>query len=123
MKSTLFTLALAFAFSFACVARADSLDDIKNRMKGRKDAVAKLLATTNAGENNAGYLQKLNDITDAETKTLGDENADRKQVYAAISKETGENEANVGKKRAKQIADNAPAGTMLQKPDGTWYKK
>ena len=121
MKTTLLTLALAFAFVFA--VRADTAEDIQNRMKDRKDAVAKLLATTNVGENNAGHLQKLEEISEDETKTLTDENADRKKVYAAIAKQTGATETDVGKQRAKQIAERAPAGTMIQQSDGTWKKK
>ena len=123
MKKTMTTLALALAAAFATVARADEAADIKQRMLDRKDAVAKLLATTNAGENNAGYLQRLEDITDAEAKTLADENADRKKVYAAIAAKEGANEANVGKARAKQIAEKAPAGTMVQDTAGAWAKK
>ena len=121
MKTTLLTL--AFAFLCASAVRADTTEEIQNRMKDRREAVAQLLATTNAGENNVGFLQKLNDISDDETKTMTDENADRKMVYAAIAKQTGATEVNVGKQRAKQIAERAPAGTMVQQADGTWKKK
>ena len=121
MKKMLMMMALATAF--ACATRADEMDKIKESMRNRKDAVTKLLATTNAGENNAGYLQKLNEISAAEAKTLADENADRKKVYAGIAKEQGANEANVGKQRARQIADRAPAGTMIQDASGAWKKK
>ena len=121
MKNTLLTLALAF--SCALAVNANTREEIQNRMRDRKDAVAKLLATENAGENNAGFLAKLNDISADETKTMTDENADRKQVYALIAKDTGSTEADVGKRRAKQIADNAAAGTMIQDAAGNWKKK
>ena len=121
MKTTLLSLALVSAFAFG--ALANTADEIKDRMAKRKDAVAKLLATTNAGENNAGFMEKLKDISEDETKTMTDENADRKKVYAAIAKQTGSTEENVGKQRAKKIAENAPEGTMVQQADGTWKKK
>ena len=121
MRTTLLTLALAF--SCALAVNADTREEIQNRMKDRRDAVAKLLATTNAGENNAGYLQKLNEISEGEAKTLAEENADRKKVYISISKQEGANEADVGKRRAKQIAERAAAGTMIQDAAGNWQKK
>ena len=123
MKNTLMMMA-ALSLAFVCAARADDgLDKVKESMRARRDSVAKLLATTNVGENNAGYLQKLKDISDGEAKTLADENADRKKVYAAIAKAQGAAEADVGKQRAKQIAEKAPAGTMIQDAAGAWKKK
>ena len=122
MKTTL-TLIAAAVCAFAFAARAQSLDDTRERMKNRREAVAALLATANAGENNAGYLEKLKDVSEGEAKTLAEENADRKAVYAGIAKETGSTEANVGRQRAKQIAERAPAGTMVQDADGKWRKK
>ena len=119
----IFLTAMAVSLAFVCAAHGGDLDGVKESMRARKDAVAKLLATANVGENNAGYLQKLESISEAEAKTLADENADRKVVYAGIAKEQKVNAADVGKRRAKQIAENAPAGTMLQDADGTWKKK
>ena len=114
---------LGVACAFALSVNAGVKEDTQERMKNRKEAVTALLATTNVGENNAGYIEKLKDVSEEEAKTLTDENADRKIVYALIAKETGSTEANVGKQRAKQIAERAPEGTMVQDADGTWRKK
>ena len=118
-KFAAFALAVAFAFA----AFAETAEEIQNRMRARKDAVVALLATTNAGENNTGYIEKLKDVSDAEATTLAEENADRKKVYAAIAKKENTTEAEVGKRRALQIAERAPAGTMIQDADGAWKKK
>ena len=121
MKRIFYTL--AFAAAFASSALADTADEIRQRMRDRKEAVAALLATANIGENNAGFLQRLKEASAAEDKTLAEENADRKKVYAAIAKRTGANEADVGKQRAEKIAENAPAGTMVQDAEGAWKQK
>ena len=121
MKTTLLTLALLFSCTLA--VNADTREDIQNRMKDRRDAVVNLLATASVGENNVGFLQELKKVSEADTQTVTDENADRKQVYALLAKETKTTEANVGKQRAKQIASRAPAGTMIQQADGKWKKK
>ena len=123
MKNVICMTVAALSLAFVGAARADDLDKVKESMRARKDAVAALLATTNVGENNAGYLEKLKDISAKEAGTLADENADRKKVYAGIAKEQGSSEANVGKQRAKQIAERAPAGTMVQDAAGAWKKK
>ncbi len=121
MKATLF--ALAFSCLFVVAARAASLEEVQQNMKDRKPAVTKILATANVGENNGGFLQKLKDISADEAKTLTDENADRKFVYAAIAQKTSSTESQVGRQRAEKIAESAPAGTMIQQADGTWKKK
>ena len=123
MKNTIWMMAAAFLLAWGGAARAEDLENVKESMRARKDAVAALLATANVGENNAGYLEKLKDISDAEAGTLAGENADRKKVYAEIAKEQGTTEAKVGQQRAKQIAERAPAGTMIQDAAGVWKKK
>ncbi len=51
------------------------------------------------------------------------ENADRAEVYAAIARKTNTTPELVGQHRADHIARQAPAGTWLQDPSGTWYRK
>ena len=122
MKTTLITLALAFSCALA-VNAADTREKIQERMKDRKDAVTELLAAAKVGENSAGFLVELKKISEDETATMTGENADRALVYAMIAKEQKSTEDKVGKQRAKQIADRAPAGTMIQQADGKWKKK
>lgn len=118
------TLATAALLALTLAANAgNTREEIQQRMKDRKDAVEKLLAANTVGENNTGYLEKLKDISADETKTVAAENADRKTVYTNIAKKRGTPADQVGKQRAKKIAENAPAGTMLQQDDGAWKKK
>ncbi len=95
--------------------------ELKDRLIARRPLVAALLADGTVGENNQGFLdfrgpKKQADVVDAENK-------DRAAVYQFISKKAGTTPDLVGQRRAAHIAESAPAGTWLQKPDGTWYQK
>lgn len=103
--------------------RAQNLDEIKQRMKDRLDSVEALKIAKTVGEDSKGYLQAVGDISATDKAIVEAENADRKLVYAAIAAKTGATPDDVGKSRAKTIAQSAAPGVMLQAPDGTWYEK
>lgn len=112
------------AACIAFVAQAQDLDAVQERMKTRKDDVSTLLASKTIGENNQGYLEVLKPATDRkQDKTVTDENADRKVVYTAIATKTGAKSEVVGRSRAKDVAEKAKSGTMIQKADGSWAEK
>jgi len=103
--------------------QAQDLGELKQRMKGRLDRIEALKTAKTVGEDSNGYLQALANATDADKAIVATENADRKAVYAAIAAKTGATPEDVGKSRAKTIAQSAAPGIMLQAPDGAWYEK
>jgi uncharacterized protein YdbL (DUF1318 family) len=70
-----------------------------------------------------GCLEALAALAPADAKTVAEENADRQAVYAAIAAKNGAAAEAVAQQRAETIARTAPAGTMVQAPDGKWTEK
>jgi len=107
--------------AFLALAGPAAAGGIKERMAARLPVVDDLKARQVVGENNQGFL----DFVGAPEKAdiVAAENADRKEVYAAIAAKTGTNPEVVGQRRAIQIAQQSRPGVRLQKPDGTWYTK
>lgn len=116
-KKYLFTIIALVACLLATTALAGG---IKDRMIQRKPAVDALLAQGAAGENNIGLLEAR---TGQGADVINAENADRSKVYSAIGQKTGASPTVVGQRRATKIAQQAPAGTWLQNPNGQWYQK
>jgi len=114
----LFLLLISFLLSATCQAN----DDIKGRMKARLPALAALKDQGIIGENKAGYLD-FRKADKSQESLIKEENDDRRKVYTAIAKQQGADVDLVGSRRALQIAQQASAGTWLQKDDGTWYQK
>ncbi len=96
---------------------------LKKRMEARRPAVDALLAKGAAGENNQGFLAPRGALHPDEEKILREENRDRREVYQAIARKTGESAAAVGRHRAAQIAKRAKPGVWLQDARGKWYQK
>lgn len=118
------TSILSIALLALCLnLQAQGLDELKQRMKSRLDQVETLKTAKTVGEDSNGYLQALANATDADKAIVEAENADRKLVYDAIAAKTGASTEDVGKNRAKKIAETAAPGIMLQAPDGTWHEK
>ncbi|RJX34601.1 MAG: DUF1318 domain-containing protein [Desulfurivibrio sp.] len=114
----LFLLLVSLLLAATCQAE----DEIKSRMKARLPALVALKAQGIIGENKSGYLEFRKADKSQET-LVKEENEDRRKVYTAIAKQQGAGVDLVGARRALQIAQQAAAGTWLQKPDGTWYQK
>ena len=110
-------------FALASLVSAQSANDLKNRIAERKPAVDQLLNSQIVGENNSGFLQALGNLSTAQTEIVVKENADRKAVYQLLANQTGASVELVGKRRALQIHEIAPKGTMIQSPDGQWSAK
>ncbi|MEW6521010.1 MAG: YdbL family protein [Thermodesulfobacteriota bacterium] len=114
----LFLLLVSLLLAATCQAE----DEIKSRMKARLPALVALKAQGIIGENKSGYLEFRKADKSQET-LVKEENEDRRKVYTAIARQQGAGVDLVGARRALQIAQQAAAGTWLQKPDGTWYQK
>ncbi len=99
-----------------------SIAGVKQRMKARVTAIAKLKTAKAVGEDKQGYLTVLKPSVEV-NKLVQAENADRAAVYAFIAAKTGSTAARVGAKRAQAIAGAALPGVMIQARDGTWYEK
>jgi len=113
---------IAMAALALCLLTGPALaQGIKERMLERLPTVTELLAEGVVGENNRGFLEFRGPAKQADV--VGAENADRTQVYAAIARQTSTSPELVGQRRADHIARQAPAGTWLQDPSGTWYRK
>jgi uncharacterized protein YdbL (DUF1318 family) len=106
----------------AGVAAAQSLSDIKERMKDRLPEISDLKARGIVGENNTGFLEFVGDKKEKEGVVEG-ENADRAAVYQHIAQQQGASAALVGKRRAAQIRQTAPSGVWLQDENGEWFQK
>ena len=95
---------------------------LKEQMKARQPKIIALKADGIIGENNRGYLEYRGE-KEPRKGLMETENHDREIVYNAIAKQQNTNAENVGRRRAAQIAEKAPAGTWLQNAKGEWYRK
>lgn len=126
MKFSLFSrvalLAAAMVFG-SVVVRAEDLGAVKARMEQRIAPLNALKDRGVAGENNQGFLEARGNASASDHQLIGQENADRRTVYAAIAAQTGATPDAVGRHRAQQIAAIARPGHWLQDPNGTWRQK
>jgi uncharacterized protein YdbL (DUF1318 family) len=125
MKTLFFrTCLVLFSFGLfaATAARAEDLGAIRARMAERLPKIDTLKASGAVGENNRGLLEVRDGGGDS-ASVVSEENADREKVYAAIAQQAGSNADQVGRQRAKKIAENSASGVWLQKEDGSWYRK
>ena len=95
---------------------------LKEKMKARQPQIIALKAKGTIGENNRGHLEYRGE-KEPTKGLLEEENQDRRTVYTAIAKQQNTSAENVGRRRAAQIAERAPAGTWLQNAKGEWYRK
>jgi uncharacterized protein YdbL (DUF1318 family) len=112
------------ALAFGTVAmRAQDLNTVKARMEQRLGAVNAMKDRGVAGENNRGFLEARGGAAGGDQRVIGEENADRRTVYAAIAAQTKATPDAVGRQRAQQIAAIAQSGHWIQDPNGTWRQK
>ncbi|MBN2808723.1 MAG: YdbL family protein [Deltaproteobacteria bacterium] len=117
-------MTLSLIFLFTLILTGPSLaDSLKERMKNRLPQITALKAQGVIGENNRGFLESRGSTNAAAQNIMEADNQDRAAVYDAIARQQNTNAANVGRRRAAQIAEIAPAGTWLQNDQGQWYRK
>jgi len=120
---SLFAFAALLATVVATNLHAADLGAVKQRMAQRLSTVDALRDRGAVGENNRGFLEARGTLSAAENQTMADENSDRGAVYAALAQQTGSSADQVGRARAKQIAQGSKPGVWLQRESGDWYKK
>ena len=116
-------LVFAGILSVPAALRAQDLGVIRARMEQRLADVNAVKGKGAAGENNRGFLEARGSPAPADQQVIQAENADRRQVYAAIAAETGSSADEVGRQRAVQLAGLARPGHWVQGADGSWKKK
>lgn len=122
--SLLLALLVFCSLSLApAVLRAQDLGAIRARMEQRLTDLNGVKNKGVAGENNRGYLEARGAPSSGDQQVIQAENADRRQVYAAIASETGSSADEVGRKRAAQLAELARPGHWVQGADGSWRRK
>jgi uncharacterized protein YdbL (DUF1318 family) len=119
----LFTLAVISLPVATPGLRAQDLGAVKQRMAQRLPQVDALKDRGAVGENNRGSLEARGPLSGAENGTVSAENADRAAVYSALAQKTGSSADQVGRARAKKIAETSHAGVWLQDENGRWYRK
>jgi len=101
--------------------RAEDLGSVKARMEQRLAQVRTLKAQGAVGENSRGFLE-VRRGGDAGS-VVAAENADREVVYEALAKRAGTSAEQVGKARARKLAQVANPGDLIQDEGGQWVKK
>ena len=117
-SSVFFILALGFVAPL----RAEDLGAVKARMEQRLAQVKTLKSQGAVGENNRGFLDVRGSGGDAGA-VVAAENSDREVVYASLAKQTGTSAEQVGKARARKLAQGANPGEWIQDESGQWKKK
>jgi hypothetical protein len=127
MKSSHFLritlLLVAMLLGSTAMRAAEDLGAVKARMEQRIAPLNELKGRGVVGENNQGFVEARGNATPADKNLIGQENADRRTVYAAIAAQTGATPGAVGKHRAQQIASIALSGHWIQDPSGAWRRK
>jgi uncharacterized protein len=114
------------AFVLAATApplHAEDLGAVKQRMAQRLPAIDSLKDRGAVGENNGGHIEARGALSQDEHGVVAAENSDRSAVYAALARQTGSTVEQVGRTRARQIAQNSKPGVWLQDEAGRWYRK
>ncbi len=128
MKTTNWTLILSFAilaFGLSTESAFAQNDEqsVKQRLLERVGAVDALKISGAVGENNKGYLEQRANLNPAQTKTMNEENADRRTLYTILAKRLGLSVAVVGQGRAESIRKKSASNVWIQDPSGNWSKK
>lgn len=125
IRWTLPILAALFALVLSPqVAQAQNDENaIKQRILQRVSAVDSLKIEGLVGENNKGLLEQRAMLAPPQTKTMNEENADRKALYAILAKRLGLSVTVVGQGRAESIRKKSASGVWIQEPSGKWIKK
>jgi uncharacterized protein len=101
----------------------ESAAELRQRMEHRLPAVDEMKSQKIVGENNRGFLEVRGDASGEQRETVDAENRDRTAVYAMIAEQTEATPEQVGRARARRIAELSAPGVLLQAEDGSWYEK
>jgi uncharacterized protein YdbL (DUF1318 family) len=105
---------------------------IKESLKARFDRLLPYYDAGRIGEANTGYLEALKEEglglqeRAGLRKLVGDENKDRRDLYAEVAKALDIDAGQIGRIEkifAEQWIGQARPGWMIQRPEGAWVKK
>lgn len=123
MKRLIFFFFTLAVFSAIPAAEARDPHAAQERMRERLTQVDAMKRARLVGENNLGLLEARREITAAQQRIVREENQDRRLIYEAIAARQGVTWEQVGKLRARQIAERSARGILLQNEKGEWYEK
>jgi uncharacterized protein YdbL (DUF1318 family) len=110
-----------------CVtAQAATKEELRARFKDRYPQIQQLKTDGKIGETSAGYVEAVKPefAKDQAVKQLVDqENADRRELYQLLAKDTGTTAGQVAKNNAVRNFERAKSGEWLKGDDGAWKKK
>ncbi len=98
-------------------------ESIKQRLLERVESVDALKLSGAVGENNKGFLEQRAMLNPEQTKTMNEENADRKALYTILANRLGLSVTVVGQGRAESIRNKSAPGVWIQQPNGQWTKE
>jgi len=119
-------LCAAILGAVATVARADTKEEIVDRMAKRLDTVKKHKADGKIGETFDGLVDavKAESLDDKALKKLvDDENADRKKFYALGAEKLGTTPEKFALSAGKRTFRDAKPNEWLKPKDGKWVQK
>ena len=118
-----FLILIVIGMAMPAVTSAAPIDDAKEGIRNRFDAVMDLKHKGLAGEGNDGFLAVRGSLDATQQKTLQDENGDRRVLFRELAKMDNSTPEGVAKVFAKRTIERQPAGVWVQDDDGDWYKK
>lgn len=102
----------------------DFPSDVKAAIERRKERRLTLTsweAKGAIGENTRGLVEVKDASAGSEVSNLvQEENSDRNSIYNYVASKNGASEDETGKLFAKRIQADAPQGTPIEAPDGSW---
>jgi uncharacterized protein YdbL (DUF1318 family) len=123
-KLKFFLASLVLLGAFGAFARADRMSDLQQSFKERLPEIKKLKSSGKVGETFQGMLEAVSGkLDESADKLVTSENADRKELYELIAKQTNTTPKVVAERNAKRNFDRAASGEYLKDQDGHWKKK
>lgn len=117
-------LVLLSAFAFTTTGLAASLDELQGRFKERYPQVQALKSAGKVGETAGGFLEAVKPEFANEVGSVANaENADRRELYAQLAKQTNATADAVAARNAARNFEKAKAGEWLKHADGQWRQK
>jgi len=111
--------------AYAQEALSPEVEQAALRRKARLIELSSWEAKGVIGENRNGLAEVRNaqGADSAAGQIVSGENADRMIIYQSVAHKNGTSVEEVQKIYAKRLQSNAPAGTPIETPDGSWKVK